>query len=65
MKNMPTAMEPAIASVLKAIERDWFILPCTYCSMALYILPPGTNGIIAPMIKVVTGVFRTRAIISE
>lgn len=64
-KNIPMAMEPAIARVLKAMDRDWFIFPCTYWNMALYIFPPGTSGIIAPMIKVVTGVFKIRAIISE
>ena len=30
IKNIPTAMEPAIAKVLRAIDSDWLIFPCTY-----------------------------------
>ena len=63
--NIPTAIVAAMIIVLIPVFMDLSILPCTVSSIVLYIPLPGTNGIRTPIMKVVTGVLSTLAIISE
>lgn len=58
---MPSAMAPAIPSVLSAEEAKVKISPLIASSMVWYKLLPGTNGIIEIIKKVVAGTLIIRA----
>ena len=51
--------------VFNPIANALSIFPAIACCIVRYIPPPGTKGIKAQIINVVTGVLQTRAKISE
>ena len=63
--TIATAMAPALNRVSAPLDRAVLKLPFTASRVAKYIPPPGTRGMIAQIINMVTGFLYILAIISE